>query len=339
MKKIAIVVSKALLNNKIFTDQPPLDFDNYLYHQRLLRTELSKIGYDLATYDINKVEDSDFIFYYDTVYPLPLPSSKKKYFLFLWESEVISPKTYNLDLHKYFDKIFTWKTNLVNGEKYIKINFSHEIIKTIDRNLSNKHKLCILIAGNKTVHHKLELYSKRVEAIRWFEKFHHSDFELYGRGWDHCAPSSWLFSKLYNRVPATRKLMDYFLFKSYSSYRGELDEKIPVMLKYKFAICYENARDIPGYITEKIFHCFFAGCVPIYWGANDIADYIPANCFIDKRQFETYEDLYEYIDKLADEDYLQYLVNIEKYLNSSQVEQFSAKTFVNTVISEIINEK
>ena len=118
MKKIAIIVAKKLLQNNVFTTIPPLDFDNYLYHQRLLRTELSKIGYDLATYDINKVEDSDFIFYYDTVYPLPLPSSKKKYFLFLWESEVISPKTYNVDLHKYFDKILNeyqvWGQNGVN---------------------------------------------------------------------------------------------------------------------------------------------------------------------------------------------------------------------------------
>lgn len=339
MKKIAIIVAKKLLQNNVFTTIPPLDFDNYLYHQRLLRTELSKIGYDLATYDINKVEDSDFIFYYDTVYPLPLPSSKKKYFLFLWESEVISPKTYNVDLHKYFDKIFTWKNHLANSKKYIKINFSHEIIKIINTDLINKRKLCILVAGNKTVPHKLELYSKRVEAIRWFEKFYPADFDLYGRGWDHYTPSSWLGSKLYNRVSIVKKLMDYFLFKPYPSYQGELDEKIPVLEKYKFAICYENARDIPGYITEKIFHCFFAGCVPIYWGANDIDDYIPANCFIDKRQFKTYEDLYEYIDKLADEDYLEYLINIEKYLNSSQVEQFSAKTFVNTVISEIINEK
>ena len=48
-----------------------------------------------------------------------------------------------------------------------------------------------------------------------------------------------------------------------------------------FAICYENARDIPGYITEKIFDCFFAGCVPIYWGgAPNVTDHIPANTFI-----------------------------------------------------------
>jgi hypothetical protein len=61
--------------------------------------------------------------------------------------------------------------------------------------------------------------------------------------------------------------------------------------KYKFSICYENARDTPGYITEKIFDCFFAGCVPIYWGANNITDHIPKECFIDKRDFEDYKVL------------------------------------------------
>jgi hypothetical protein len=42
-----------------------------------------------------------------------------------------------------------------------------------------------------------------------------------------------------------------------------VDSKKNTLEKYKFSICYENARDIPGYITEKIFDCFFAGCVPI----------------------------------------------------------------------------
>jgi len=42
--------------------------------------------------------------------------------------------------------------------------------------------------------------------------------------------------------------------------------KKPIMEQYKFSIYHENARNIPGYITEKIFDSFFAGCVPVYWG-------------------------------------------------------------------------
>lgn len=337
MKKVAIVVAKQLLNNNIFTTLPPLDFDNYLYHQRLLREKLLENGYDLATYDINEIENSEIVFYYDTVEPLPKKTSWQRNFLFLWESSVISPKTYDLDKHKYFDKIFTWSDELVDGDKYIKICFSHEIIRKISLDLSNKVKLCTLIAGNKVISHPLELYSKRIDAIQWFETHHPEDFDLYGRGWGNYLPISWLARQVYYKIAFTRKIMSLLFNKSYPSYRGELDAKIPVMAKYKFVLCYENACDIKGYITEKIFHCFFAGCVPIYWGASDITDYIPANCFIDKRKFSNYEQLYEYLVNLSDGEYLRYLECIEKYLNSEQIQQFTAKRFTDTVIDNIVN--
>jgi hypothetical protein len=35
----------------------------------------------------------------------------------------------------------------------------------------------------------LELYSKRVEAIKWFEKNHPEDFDFYGIGWDRYVSS------------------------------------------------------------------------------------------------------------------------------------------------------
>ena len=80
--------------------------------------------------------------------------------------------------HKYFNKIFTWHDELVDNKKYFKLNFSHLFPKSINKDLSKKQKLCTLIAGNKRVKHSLELYSKRVEAIRWFEKNHPEDFDL-----------------------------------------------------------------------------------------------------------------------------------------------------------------
>ena len=336
MKKIAIVMSSHLKNG-IFSSEKPYDFDNFLYQQRLLKSKFLELGYDVATYDINSPVDSQIVFYYDYNKSLPEPDISKVNFLFLWESSVISPQMYNLELHGKFDKIFTFCDELVDNKKYFKINYAYEIPSEISKNTARKQKLCTLIAGNKMVNHPLELYSKRIDAIRWFEEHHQDEFDLYGRGW--CIPSSLLLRRVYNRLPVLRKILSKLLPKPYPSYCGELDEKIPVLEKYKFAICYENARDIPGYITEKIFHCFFAGCVPIYWGANNIMDYVPAGCFIDKRKYATYEELYEYISKMPDVESLNYLTNIEEYLNSDPIQQFSAQHFANTVIKEVLNEK
>ena len=38
---------------------------------------------------------------------------------------------------------------------------------------------------------------------------------------------------------------------------------------YKFNLCFENAI-FPGYLTEKLFDAYNAGCVPIYWGDTSL---------------------------------------------------------------------
>lgn len=46
------------------------------------------------------------------------------------------------------------------------------------------------------------------------------------------------------------------------------DNKMEFLKSYKFNICPENTNN-EGYITEKLFESFSAGCIPIYWGANE----------------------------------------------------------------------
>ena len=57
-------------------------------------------------------------------------------------------------------------------------------------------------------------------------------------------------------------------------------ELINVLNKYKFILCLENSVG-EGYITEKIFNCFYAKTIPIYIGTNDIHLYINSSSFID----------------------------------------------------------
>ena len=109
------------------------------------------------------------------------------------------------------------------------------------------------------------------------------------------------------------------------------------MKKYKFAVCYENCQGFPGYITEKIFDCFFAGTVPIYWGAPNIKDHIPAGAFIDKREFENYNQLYQYIKNMPDDEYNNYLINIKNFLQGNKFYQFGPEYFANIIIREIID--
>ena len=252
-------------------------------------------------------------------------------YLFIFESALIRPDNWDLKKHKHFDKIFTWNDDFVDNKKYFKFNFAQNIPNSISKDLEKKTKLCTLIAGNKKVNHPLELYSKRVEAIKWFEKNHPQNFEFYGIGWDQYTHSNKYVKYLLNKTKLSA------LFKpDFKSYRGKIDSKKEVLENYRFAICYENARDIPGYITEKIFDCFFAGCVPIYWGADNITNFIPKECFIDKREFDSYEELYKYMSNMSEEEYLKYHQNIEIFLNSEEAYLFSSECFTKTIIGNIV---
>jgi hypothetical protein len=56
-------------------------------------------------------------------------------------------------------------------------------------------------------------------------------------------------------------------------------ELLNIFNKYKFVFVCENSLGI-GYITEKIFNCLFARCIPIYYGCSTIENYIDKDCFI-----------------------------------------------------------
>ena len=256
-----------------------------------------------------------------------------KRYLILHESPLARPQDWNRNKHKDYKKIFTWDDKLVDNKKYFKINYAFDIPKKIPKKFENK-KLCCFIAANKSSTHPQELYSKRVEFIRWFEKNHLDEFDLYGGGWKERIYSKDFFGKVVIKLKPLNKLFPY----KFPSYRGYVKSKNKSIKKYKFSICYENIKDQSGYITEKIFDIFFAGCVPIYWGANNILDHIPKDCFIDKRDFQTYEDLYEYMKNMNKRTYLQYLDNIEYFLNSKKADPFRSKTFAKTIFKEIIKD-
>lgn len=62
--------------------------------------------------------------------------------------------------------------------------------------------------------------------------------------------------------------------------------KLDVLRHYRFNLAFENCID-RDYVTEKWFDCLLAGCVPVYLGAPNIADFAPApNSYIDASAFD-----------------------------------------------------
>ena len=232
---------------------------------------------------------------------------KTKSILLIRENLGIRKINFDLKKHKSFDRILTWDKSLVDNKKYFFIPSGTSSNKKSKKIYEyEKKKLCTLINANKFSKANGELYSKRLEIIKWFEKNRPESFDLYGYGWDEFYLI--LFSKTIFRAKK--------LFNKRSSYKGTVKDKLSTLKKYKFAICFENNSIDKGNITEKILDCFQAKVVPIYYGAPDIQEYIPESCYIDFRRFKNMESIYEYISCLPKNKYQKYLENIEAFLES-----------------------
>lgn len=308
---------------------------DFLYQMSKLKEIGLSLGIRFYTSDEIDIDNSSAIIFVDMPndkdpFFLQAQRSKKKLYLMTWESGIINSRNFNIDLHKVFDKVFTYDDNLIDGKKYIKLAYAFKFPESIEKKYSNK-KLCCLIVGNKFSAHPLELYSHRLKLIDWFEKNHPDDFDLYGQGWNKIIPPKNIFHRIINRY----NFLNQFLKPKRVSYKGIVDNKFETYANYKFAVCYENARDLTGYISEKIFDCVFSGCVPIYWGADNISDFIPVECFIDKRDFVSFEDLYDFISNMSEKEYLKYLDAIEKFIQENKNGIFSVNYFTKTIIKNL----
>ncbi|MBP9682568.1 MAG: hypothetical protein KBD76_14265 [Bacteriovorax sp.] len=332
MKKVSFVVGLDYQNNRIFDlTNKFLNRDNCLYPYFLLKEEFKKHGYDLLTSDLCSPDQAHLVLYNEMPKPFPKLIDIEKSFLLLFETELIRADNWNLKKHKFFKKIFTWNNALVDNKLYYKFNFPNEI-KSTPIGIAGRSGFLVSISGNKTSHHPLELYSQRLKTIKWFEDHHPEDLDFYGIGWEY------KFNVRFQKIFRKLKILNLLPKNSSRCYKGRVDEKIAVLRTYKFALCFENAKDIDGYITEKIFDCFFAGTIPIYWGPSNINQIIPENCYIERTKFNTHEDLYHFLKKLTDEDILAYQKNIELFLKSEGVTPFSEHFFAKNIVEIMTHE-
>ncbi len=221
-----------------------------------------------------------------------LPSSKMV--LFKWEAIKIASYLYDP-----YALVYTIDDDLVDGQKFFKFYYPALLPMLDDRPSFQDKKLCTMIVSNWT--------AERIAIVDFFEMKPAGEFEFYGHPTEKI-----IASKLYNGpIPGY--------------YSGT--EKLARLKNYRFCLCFENTHTTKGYITEKIFGCFAAGCVPIYWGPENIEMYIPKNCFIDYRDFQSNEELYQYIKALPQSTYDDYIENIRLFLQSEAAQVFSPEYF------------
>lgn len=238
------------------------------------------------------------------------------------------------DLAKMFKAVVTYDDTLAGTANFIKGNVANyhsnrpvkcrpfndkKMICMVTSNTDNDFIIRVLNEYNYTNHfnsknvkyHKKAIYHKRIQIADYYSQNHPDDFDLFGLFWPE---------RLNNVCRG-------FLGKN---------KKIQKLSEYKFAITLDSYADQNGYISEKIFDAFFARTIPIYLGASNVTDYIPEQCFIDLRDFRSYDELHDYLSTMSEAEYNKRLRAVEKYLSSKEFRNsFSSAGIARTLLDAI----
>jgi hypothetical protein len=133
------------------------------------------------------------------------------------------------------------------------------------------------------------------------------------------APVVWLQSNAFDRggrVLFAAELMRGVRVDSFGPVLRNQAELIPpghaprmdLYRRYKFTLAFENSI-ATDYVTEKLYEPLTAGSVPVYRGAEEVADLVPSpDCYVDASRFASATDLASYLVHLDsnDDEYLAY---------------------------------
>lgn len=158
-----------------------------------------------------------------------------------------------------------------------------------------------------------DLYLERLRVAAQFAD--RPDFDLFGQGW-------------HRQHPAVPTNLHAAILRAY---RGPVAKKLETLGQYRFSLCLENSI-FEGYVSEKIFDCFFTGTIPIYLGSPDVERLIPPQAFIDLRRFTTYSELESFLDQLDEASMRGYVEAAQDFVRSADYAPFTVECFAQRMV-------
>ena len=326
------ITEDARSNNTVFGEKVDIPLGYY----ELLREAFACKGVEINTPDLNADQEASFDLYIEGQH-LTAATRRPRYLIAL-ENPNHNERNANQNYCQNFTKVFTWNLALFEMPNVIKVLPPHQIAHADFPPYEDRDIFTCMINANKNFKKKLpsDLYGERISTIRWYEKNVPEEFSLFGRGWEKPPPEYALLGKIKRSIPSLRS--KWFGYRCFPSYQGEIVDKGQVLRRSKFSYCYENNHGISNYITEKIIDSFVYGCIPIYWGAGNVLEFIPEDCFIDRRKFRDTEEVHQFLLGITSTQFAAYQANIEDFLKSEAAKKFSFEHFVSTVVGEICKD-
>lgn len=331
--RYASILYRNYRNNSLFLSGAGENNGEFYLPYGKLRERFLASGIELNTPDLNSGRKVEFELHINCRRQKP----QSRAFVYLYENPLIRPLNRDLRALSNYARWFTWDGELLNDPRSVRLFYPNKIEVNRDINSEARDLFCVLIASNKAlaVSDVRSQYEERVKIINWYERNAPDDFHLFGAGWDRPAALSGRWGRIYNQI---QKFIRRFRHSNspFKTWRGRIENKMEVLKRARFCIAHENCRDLPGYITEKLFDCFRAGCVPVYVGPKEIHNYIPVECFIDGRKFKSADEMNAFIRRINEHEFKKYQSAMKDFLDSKHSSVFSDDHFVRRMAEIII---
>ena len=191
---------------------------------------------------------------------------------------------------------------LLDNKNYTKDDIK-KVIDNINDAKSKKNKFASLVASHDVTNIRRQMYNKisKIDNISCPSKLFHNDDTL---------------KTAFN------------------------DNKIEYLKNFKFNICPENTIS-NGYITEKLFDAFKAGCIPIYNGDENIElDLVNKNALLFFKKDEDNTELIKEIEKLYKNDKLFDSFQKQIKIYDSMIDYlWERRVKILTILENLINER
>jgi hypothetical protein len=298
-----------------------------------LRARFAKEGVELNTRDVNEGREVAFELHLNAQRRVPHPLS----FAYLYEDPVVRPLNADAQALSRYHRVFTSNEDLVDDTHILRLDYPNDLTLRDVPGFAARDLFCVLIASNKALlhPHPRNLHHRRVEAIRHFEQHAPHLFALYGMGWSIPPVAPGVMGRIKKRLNEWRQRWRPAP-PPFPSYRGPVGEKSEVLDRARFAICYENSRGSPGYLTEKIFDCFTSGCVPVYIGTTHAQPPIPAACYIDGDAFATPHEMQRFLESVDEARFARYQAAIRAFLASQAAQRFTNAHWCEVLVTRIL---
>ncbi|MGL6110892.1 MAG: glycosyltransferase family 10 domain-containing protein [Rubrivivax sp.] len=258
-------------------------------------------------------------------------------YAYLYEDPLVRPVNGRREHLQQYRKVFTYNADLVDGERFIQLDIPNDLRVRSIAPWAERELFCVMLTRNNALSrpHPDNLHYRRLRTLQHFEAHAPELFALFGRGWDQAPVRPGVWGRAVKRLRVWRNRIAPGK-PPFATWRGPAHTKGEVLSRARFAIAYENARGVPGYITEKIFDCFVWGCVPVYLGTPGATAAIPRACFIDADEFADEAQLLRFLRSVTPQQHRAYQAAIADFLASPAAQRYGNEHFARVIVDTIV---